>query len=169
MSIRDRIRSRNGLIMTPAARPPRSFVKPDGGGPRLLSRGSVATPSPPPFPAYSRDYSGRWANGWCEGHHWHCGGARGTSAPRQIRPEDASPADPVVIRVYPLPPCPSSASVFSFLPCSLSFPPPPSLPPPSRPHTRDLRAWFNASRALRSLFMHRTCIHALSLSDRRDG
>lgn len=51
MSIRDRIRSRNGLITAPAARSPRrrSSVKPDGGPRRpavIVARGSAATPLP---------------------------------------------------------------------------------------------------------------------------
>lgn len=153
MSVRDRIRSRNGLITAPAARLPRR-VPPwnrTEEGPRPLvvivarvHSGRVPSSYPPRHNRGTTQEGGQTVD--ARGILARRGCARNV-APRQIRPEDASPADPVVIRVYPRivsapSSSPSSASVFSFL--RSFFPCPPflhRLSPPVRTHAifaRDL-------------------------------
>lgn len=158
MSIRDRIRSRNGLIRLSSGE--------RGFGRRGSAFCHTWSSYPLVHPLHNRGTSQEGRQTLMRGAHWlgergRRGYKGGDVTPRQIRPEDASPADPVVIQVdirvsHPLHPQPPP--VFSFpshpfspslsLSLSLSHPTVPS------PHTRDLRAWFNASaRELRAPYL----------------
>jgi len=161
-TIRDRIRSRNDLIAMPAVH---HFAYPRNRTPRHGRVRYVSARLPLSIIAGLLKKVG---NGWWQGAYWLGGGAcpRADVAPR-IR-EDASCTDGSGGSGYPrvapaLLPHPASVSPFLVLSTpflSVRFPLPvlsTSCPIPSA-HTRSSHDLMPPE--LRSLFMHRTCIHA---------